>query len=179
MSLNRLFSEVSFLDNGSHNRDDTFPATLAANAIASVAKTAKPSLAKTLTMNKFPALPCAVSPQHRRSLASPSGKPANATAAKTFAGRANSSSKPATEDPTDSFGWFIDTDDGDANVDHTSKDPYASSTSSLAFKSSSSQGGTKDLAFQAPTAPKGKHDDAEIEWAQAADTVDSVLGDIF
>ena len=38
---------------------------------------------------------------------------------------------------------------------------------------------SENLAFQAPTAPKGPAQEAEVEWAQAADTVDDVLGDFF
>ncbi|KAL3914151.1 MAG: hypothetical protein SGARI_000276, partial [Bacillariaceae sp.] len=61
-----------------------------------------------------------------------------------------------------SFGWFVDLDDGGHRVAATPAPkvlPHAVSTD--------------DLAFHAPTAPKGISDDSEIEWAQAADTVDS------
>lgn len=64
----------------------------------------------------------------------------------------------------ESFGWFVDLDDNktvEANVNL----PYAVSSDSL--------------AFQAPTAPKRVDDNAELEWAQAADTIDDVLGDFF
>ena len=64
----------------------------------------------------------------------------------------------------ESFGWFVDLDDIQT-VEVCSKLPCAVSSDSL--------------AFQAPTAPKGAHDEAELEWAQAADTVDDVLGDFF
>jgi hypothetical protein len=64
----------------------------------------------------------------------------------------------------ESFGWFVDLDE------HLSPEsnynlPYTVSSDSL--------------AFQAPTAPKAVNDHEELEWAQAADTVDDVLGDFF
>jgi hypothetical protein len=64
----------------------------------------------------------------------------------------------------EAFGWFVDLDDNllpEAN----SNLPYTVSSDSL--------------AFQAPTAPKAVRDHEELEWAQAADTVDDVLGDFF
>lgn len=68
----------------------------------------------------------------------------------------------------DSFGWFVDLD-GEANT--TVRD-----TQAILILSESSY----DLAFQAPTAPRGGvSDEAELEWAKAADTVDDVLGDFF
>ncbi len=69
------------------------------------------------------------------------------------------------ENPTkESFGWFVDLDDNQTFETDPSL-PYAVSSDSL--------------AFLAPTAPKRVHDDAELEWAQAADTIDDVLGDFF
>ncbi|KAG7361810.1 hypothetical protein IV203_036911 [Nitzschia inconspicua] len=67
----------------------------------------------------------------------------------------------------ESFGWFVDLDD--------QHQATPCSVSTLIAHAVS----TNDLAFQAPTAPKRPTDDSEIEWAQAADTVDSVLGDLF
>jgi hypothetical protein len=67
----------------------------------------------------------------------------------------------------DSFGWFVDLD-GESNA--TVRDNQAN----LILSESS-----YDLAFQAPTVPKGVSDEAELEWAKAADTVDDVLGDFF
>lgn len=64
----------------------------------------------------------------------------------------------------ESFGWFVDLDDNQS-VQADPSLPYAVSSDSL--------------AFQAPTAPKRVNDDAELEWAQAADTIDDVLGDFF
>ena len=64
----------------------------------------------------------------------------------------------------ESFGWFVDLDDNQT-VEVNPSLPYAVSSDSL--------------AFQAPTAPKRINDDAELEWAQAADTIDDVLGDFF
>lgn len=64
----------------------------------------------------------------------------------------------------ESFGWFVDLDDNQT-IETNSFLPYAVSTD--------------NLAFQAPTAPKRVNDVAELEWAQAADTVDDVLGDFF
>mmetsp|Transcript_49108 Transcript_49108/g.141187 ORF Transcript_49108/g.141187 Transcript_49108/m.141187 type:complete len:277 (+) Transcript_49108:239-1069(+) len=64
----------------------------------------------------------------------------------------------------ESFGWFVDLDDNHAPETNASL-PYTVSSDSL--------------AFQAPTAPKASNDVAELEWAQAADTIDDVLGDFF
>jgi hypothetical protein len=61
-----------------------------------------------------------------------------------------------------SYGWFVEMEDDDRQI----VDPYTSSK-------------TSSLAFTAPTAPKASNYDAELEWAQAADTVDDVLGDFF
>jgi hypothetical protein len=65
----------------------------------------------------------------------------------------------------ESYGWFVDMDNEEEADTHDYTDPYAASK--------------KDLAFSAPTAPKASDYDAEVEWAQAADTVDDVLGDFF
>lgn len=64
----------------------------------------------------------------------------------------------------ESFGWFVDLDDHQTNEGRP-----ASSYSATCC----------DLAFQAPTAPHATHNDAEVQWAKAADTVDDVLGDFF
>lgn len=64
----------------------------------------------------------------------------------------------------ESFGWFVDLDDNTTPESDPSL-PYAVSSD--------------NLAFQAPTAPKRVNDEAELEWAQAADTIDDVLGDFF
>jgi hypothetical protein len=65
----------------------------------------------------------------------------------------------------ESFGWFVD-------LEGESVTPKVSSDLSYTVN-------TDDLAFQAFTAPKRVNDDAELEWAKAADTVDDVLGDFF
>jgi hypothetical protein len=68
----------------------------------------------------------------------------------------------------ESYGWFVDLDEGDED-EHDETDPYSASRSP-----------TSDLAFSAPTAPKRKSNyEAEVEFALAADTVDDVLGDFF
>jgi len=64
----------------------------------------------------------------------------------------------------ESYGWFVVTDELES-TDHTI-DAYKKTPSN-------------DLAFSAVTAPKCVDHDAEVEWAKAADTVDSVLGDFF
>lgn len=64
----------------------------------------------------------------------------------------------------EAFGWFVDLDDN-LLPEASSSLPYTVSSDSL--------------AFHAPTAPKAVHDHDELEWAQAADTVDDVLGDFF
>ncbi|CAB9500606.1 expressed unknown protein [Seminavis robusta] len=67
--------------------------------------------------------------------------------------------------PEGDFGWFVDPDvHGDSNAR-----PRTQTQKSI------------PLAFSAPTAPipNERNDQAEVEWAQAADTVDEVLGDFF
>ena len=65
----------------------------------------------------------------------------------------------------DSYGWFVAMEEDDG-LREEPVDPYMSRSSS-------------QLAFQAPTAPNAAVQDAEVEWAKAADTVDDVLGDFF
>ena len=69
----------------------------------------------------------------------------------------------------DDFGWFVDTDDQDEH--------------GVRAYVSEDFGGKADvpLAFSAATAPRVDTRDlqAEVDWAQAADTVDEVLGDFF
>ena len=64
------------------------------------------------------------------------------------------------------YGWFV-------VLDNDICDPR---TEFSAYKST-----VEDLAFSASTAsiPQGQEDQAELEWAQAADTVDDVLRDLF
>eukprot|EP00537_Pseudo-nitzschia_pungens_P002561 CAMPEP_0172378510 /NCGR_PEP_ID=MMETSP1060-20121228/69457_1 /TAXON_ID=37318 /ORGANISM="Pseudo-nitzschia pungens, Strain cf. cingulata" /LENGTH=340 /DNA_ID=CAMNT_0013106231 /DNA_START=345 /DNA_END=1367 /DNA_ORIENTATION=- len=71
----------------------------------------------------------------------------------------------------ESFGWFVDLDDNDG-TDAEQDDLRVPSD-----KNSSAQ----DLAFQAPTAPKRANNNVQeqMEQAFAADTIDSVLGDLF
>lgn len=69
----------------------------------------------------------------------------------------------------EAYGWFVATDE-DTAPERESVDPYARSGSSAKLSK---------LAFEAPTAPNADDHDAEVEWAQAADTVDDVLGDFF
>ena len=78
-------------------------------------------------------------------------------------------SSPENNDIKESFGWFVDLDD---NSHQTSMPPPQRAGISAIVSS-------ENLAFQAQTAPKGEHDEAELEWAKAADTVDDVLGDFF
>eukprot|EP00980_Cylindrotheca_fusiformis_P022281 scaffold9176_cov129-Cylindrotheca_fusiformis.AAC.5 len=66
--------------------------------------------------------------------------------------------------PKESFGWFVDLDDLQTPEPQTGL-PYSVSND--------------DLAFQAPTAPRGDRNDAEVQWAKAADTIDDVLGPFF
>jgi len=64
------------------------------------------------------------------------------------------------------YGWFVVLD----------KDICDPRTGFSAYKST-----MDDLAFSAPTAPiaRGEEEEAELQWAQAADTVDDLLGDLF
>jgi len=69
----------------------------------------------------------------------------------------------AENEEKESYGWFVVMDD----ELRTAADPYAGADANK-------------LAFEAPTAPNASGDqDAEVEWAKAADTVDDVLGDFF
>jgi len=72
----------------------------------------------------------------------------------------------AEADPKERYGWFVVLD----------KDICDPRTGCSAYQST-----VDDLAFSAPTAPipSGQEELAELEWAQAADTVDDVLGDFF
>ena len=70
-------------------------------------------------------------------------------------------------DTKESFGWFVDLDDHQSTPDLEAPPCLHHAVS------------CDDLAFQAPTAPKRVNDDAEVEWAKAADTVDDVLGGFF
>ncbi|KAG7349088.1 hypothetical protein IV203_011685 [Nitzschia inconspicua] len=172
-ALNRLFSQVTFLDdnNDSFSSDnihlqDNSPATVALDALMETERDATSSVSnnstnksrmiKASTCNKFPNLPCFISE------------------ASWDKSRMMSRTKPATGTGSDSeelssFGWFVDTDED--------VDDYRPAAAPVPV----AQSNPGDLAFQAPTAPKGRsiQDDAEIEWAKAADTVDSVLGDMF
>lgn len=65
----------------------------------------------------------------------------------------------------ESYGWFVEMDDGAPDRNANS---YAATTTP-----------TVSLAFSALSAPKATNQDAEVEWAKAADTVDDVLGDFF
>jgi len=69
-------------------------------------------------------------------------------------------------DPKERYGWFVVLD----------KDVCDPRTGCSAYQST-----VDDLAFSAPTAPipSGHEELAELEWAQAADTVDDLLGDFF
>eukprot|EP00536_Pseudo-nitzschia_multiseries_P002172 jgi/Psemu1/283531/fgenesh1_pg.29_\ len=71
----------------------------------------------------------------------------------------------------ESFGWFVDLDDND---ERNAED------SDLCVMSDTIPS-PQDLAFQAPTAPKRPNNDVQeqMEQAYAADTIDSVLGDLF
>jgi len=78
------------------------------------------------------------------------------------------SSVAETSEQSESYGWFVDMEDEQASkMSDRAVDPYASAS------------GSHSLAFQANTAPKANNQDAEVEWAKAADTVDDVLGDFF
>ena len=71
------------------------------------------------------------------------------------------------------FGWFVFTD-----LDEQEESLGYGNVSSLSVGSSTT---TVPLAFSAPTAPlAATHaNQAAVEWAKAADTVDEVLGDFF
>jgi hypothetical protein len=73
-------------------------------------------------------------------------------------------SSPEKQPHKESFGWFVDLDD------HQNNEGQAVSSYSVSCT---------DLAFQAPTAPHATQNDAAVQWAKAADTVDDVLGDFF
>mmetsp|Transcript_37364 Transcript_37364/g.90732 ORF Transcript_37364/g.90732 Transcript_37364/m.90732 type:complete len:270 (-) Transcript_37364:357-1166(-) len=73
-------------------------------------------------------------------------------------------SSPEKQQHKESFGWFVDLDD------HQNNEGQTVSSYSVSCP---------DLAFQAPTAPHATHNDAAVQWAKAADTVDDVLGDFF
>lgn len=109
----------------------------------------------------FPHLPATVSES--------SCSTTNLTRAKKSPGQhASGPETPDTDDKEskESYGWFVPMDDDEHGTTPSSSDTYRTSSS-------------HDLAFTAATAPKRVDDDAEVQWAQAADTVDCVLGDFF
>ncbi|KAL3817757.1 hypothetical protein ACHAXA_010977 [Cyclostephanos tholiformis] len=65
-----------------------------------------------------------------------------------------------------SYGWFVSTDDEEAEV-------------SEAFLFTCFPDTKPDLAFKAVTLPTGAIQDLEVQKALAADTIDDVLGDLF
>ncbi|KAG7337214.1 hypothetical protein IV203_013842 [Nitzschia inconspicua] len=174
-ALNRLFSQVTFLDdnNDSFSSDnihlkDNSPATMALDALMETERDATSSVSnnsnnksrmiKASTCNKFPNLPCFIS-----EASWDKSRMMSRTKSATGTGTGSDSEE------LSSFGWFVDTDED--------VDDYRPAAAPVPVAPSN----PGDLAFQAPTAPKGRsiQDDAEIEWAKAADTVDSVLGDMF
>merc|ERR1740130_2205260 len=78
----------------------------------------------------------------------------------------------------ESFGWFVDLDEQEETRSSSGEDFVHSS--SLTVTTNNKNASTEDLAFQAPTSPKRvTNHDEEMEQAYAADTIDSVLGDLF
>merc|ERR1740130_1465229 len=78
----------------------------------------------------------------------------------------------------ESFGWFVDLDEQEESRSSSGEDFVHSS--SLTVTTNNKNASTEDLAFQAPTSPKRvTNHDEEMEQAYAADTIDSVLGDLF
>lgn len=73
----------------------------------------------------------------------------------------------------ESYGWFVEMED------EPSASAAATTTTGLPDPYSTAATSSTSLAFTAATAPKAANYDAEVEWAQAADTVDDVLGDFF
>ena len=70
----------------------------------------------------------------------------------------------------EAYGWFVSMEQDDHH-DH----------SATAIEQVHKSNSSSSLAFSAMTAPKQSNQahDAQVEWAQAADTVDDVLGDFF
>lgn len=174
-SMNRLFSQVSFLEIPNVHSNlatvavDTFPSGAAAHAASAALNRESlpriPRLTKSSTLNKFPPLPYTISASSCEfrfktdlDVEAPETHIRNDGAC----------------DESSSFGWFVDTDEGnDDDDDHG----MITETGGRTLMTSLQNG---DMAFQAPAAPRGRRSNhAAIEWAQAADTVDSVLGDIF
>jgi len=69
----------------------------------------------------------------------------------------------------DSYGWFVETEEEECAI----------ALIHYALNGCKKIASTSTLSFSAVTAPKRVNYDAELEWAQAADTVDDVLGDFF
>jgi hypothetical protein len=101
----------------------------------------------------FPHLPATVSNSSCNNLSS---------LTRSKSGRQSSDGETSTKD---GYGWFVETEEDEFEVA-----PLLSYTKSIS---------PADLAFSAVTAPQRANYDAELEWAQAADTVDDVLGDFF
>jgi len=68
----------------------------------------------------------------------------------------------------DSYGWFVEIDDATEEYSKVERIPSVPKDKTM-----------NDLSFAACTAPKkNPSNDAAVEWAKAADTVDNVLGDL-
>lgn len=68
------------------------------------------------------------------------------------------------------YGWFVQIDE----AENKRRDQVKA-----VLKNNKRSTEIDELAFKAPTAPKRVDDEAELEWASAADTVDNVLADLF
>eukprot|EP00588_Corethron_pennatum_P012029 CAMPEP_0194278866 /NCGR_PEP_ID=MMETSP0169-20130528/12480_1 /TAXON_ID=218684 /ORGANISM="Corethron pennatum, Strain L29A3" /LENGTH=270 /DNA_ID=CAMNT_0039023167 /DNA_START=542 /DNA_END=1354 /DNA_ORIENTATION=- len=79
-------------------------------------------------------------------------------------------SKSKTKEIRNSYGWFVEMDEGDDS--ETIIDPYLRSKDEYSLSKN-------ELAFKASTAPKRSKYDEDVAYAHAADTVDDVLGDFF
>lgn len=112
----------------------------------------------------FPHLPTAVSSDSSWSSSNRSKRAISAAVAEEM--KNDEGVEDAETDPKERYGWFVVLD----------KDICDPRTGCSAYQST-----VDDLAFSAPTAPipSGHEELAELEWAQAADTVDDVLGDFF
>jgi len=75
-----------------------------------------------------------------------------------------------TKETRNSYGWFVEMDEGDDS--ETIIDPYFRSKDEYSLSKN-------ELAFKASTAPKRSKYDEDVAYAHAADTVDDVLGDFF
>jgi hypothetical protein len=146
------FKNGKSVTNSCSSTDNPFPYQL--HCVLSSSSSESEAVASSdISKLAFPHLPATVSNSSCNNLSS---------LTRSKSGRQSSDGETSTKD---GYGWFVETEEDEFAVAPV-----------IAYSKAISPA---DLAFSAVTAPKRANYDAELEWAQAADTVDDVLGDFF